>query len=74
MSEWGVVVFRSSHLAVRAEKVVAKLGIECKLIPVPRHLSSDCGVALRFHLPDFDRVQSALTNAHVEFEFITDEN
>lgn len=74
MSKWGVVVFRSSHLAVRAEKVIAKLDIECKLIPVPRHLSSDCGVALRFRLPDFDRVQAALADAHVEYEFIAAEH
>jgi len=43
----GVILFPSIHFALRAEKLVKQKGILHKLIPVPRHLSSDCGVCLR---------------------------
>jgi hypothetical protein len=43
-----VVIFHSVHHAIRAEKLINEASIPCKLIPVPRHISSDCGVCLRF--------------------------
>jgi hypothetical protein len=36
---------------MKAEKMLKKAGIPHKLIPVPRSISSDCGVCLRF-LPE----------------------
>lgn len=72
MSECGIVIFRSAHLAVKAEKAVVKSGIECKLIPAPRHLSHDCGVALQFRKADRNRVESALVSRRVEYECIAE--
>ncbi len=43
-----VVVFRSVTGALQAEKRLKAKGMTVKLIPVPRQLSSDCGVCLRF--------------------------
>ena len=48
MTPQGVILFPSVHFALRAEKIMKGKGITIKLIPVPRHLSSDCGVCLRF--------------------------
>ena len=31
---------------MKAHKTLTKAGVECKLIPVPRHLSSDCGICI----------------------------
>ena len=42
-----VLVYSTSH-AIRLENLLKRAGTSCKLIPVPRHLSSDCGVCLRF--------------------------
>lgn len=47
-SAFGVVLFPSISHALRAEKLLQAIGIPFRLIPVPRHLSSDCGVCLRF--------------------------
>lgn len=43
-----VILFVSVSHALKAEKILKGEGIPFKLIPVPRHLSSDCGVCLRF--------------------------
>ena len=57
---WEVVLFRSVQHALRAEKLLKEAGIPCKLIPIPRNLSSDCGVCLRFDSPLRTRVEETL--------------
>ena len=56
----GVVLFESISHALRAEKLIKVAQIPCKLIPVPRHLSSDCGVCLRFNTDEKDQVENIL--------------
>ena len=34
------------------EKALKETGIAFKLIPVPKHISSDCGVCIRIGTPD----------------------
>jgi len=41
-----VLIFSSIHQVMRAEKLLKGKGIEIDLIPVPREISSDCGVAV----------------------------
>ena len=41
-----MLVYSTSH-AMRFEKLLAERGIACKMIPVPRRISSDCGVCIR---------------------------
>lgn len=43
-----VALFKSVSYALLAEKILKKEGIPFKLIPVPKQISSDCGVCLRF--------------------------
>lgn len=57
---FGVVLFESVSHALRAEKIIKAENIPCKLIPVPRQLSSDCGVCLRFSAAKRKQVEEAL--------------
>jgi hypothetical protein len=65
---YAVILVHSTSHAVRAEKVLHQAGIQCKLIPVPRHLSSDCGVCVRIERADQEAALKALEAAHVEIE------
>jgi len=65
MGEYSVVLFHSSSHALRAEKVLQRAGILNKMIPTPRQLSSDCGMALRFDRADEERVAGALVEHEV---------
>lgn len=62
----GVVLFYTTSAAIRAEKVLLKNGLEVKLIPTPRELSSDCGIALRFDWDQAETVSALLAAAGVE--------
>jgi hypothetical protein len=64
--EFGVVLFFTTSAAMRAEKVAKREGLRVKLIPTPRQLSSDCGMALRFDWSDADDVRRCLEEARVE--------
>lgn len=67
----GVVLFHTTTAALRAEKVAQKTGLNVKLIPTPRELSSDCGIALRFELDDAETLEQLLENAGVDGEIHT---
>jgi hypothetical protein len=64
----GVILFPSIHFALRAEKLMKEKGVPYKLIPVPRHLSSDCGVCLRFSWEQKEGIEAALKEAGVKME------
>jgi len=64
----GVILFPSVHFALRAEKLVKEKGIPHKLIPVPRHLSSDCGVCLRIPWEKREEAMEILAQASVKVD------
>jgi len=55
-----VYLFPSVSYALKAEKLLKKEGIPHKLIPVPRHISSDCGVCLRIRADQEEIVTEVL--------------
>ena len=59
-SERWIILFDSIHHVLAAEEVFKERGIWCDLTPVPRDLSSDCGMAVEFRVTDLDAVRSLL--------------
>ena len=57
---YGVVLVPSTSQAIRGEKVLLRAGLQVKLIPTPRQLSSDCGTALRFDWAQREEVEEQL--------------
>ena len=55
-----VILVDSTSHSLRIEQILLRSDIECKLIPVPRHLSSDCGVCVRIDAEDWDRIKGLL--------------
>jgi len=60
LKEFVVLLFNSVSHAMMAEKILKTEGMTHKLIPVPRHLSSDCGVCLRIERVDEERIRELL--------------
>ncbi len=54
------------------EKELKGAGVKSKLIPVPRHLSSDCGVCVRIERVDKETTRQILAKAQVETEGLHD--
>lgn len=56
-----VLVFRGTHQVMSAEKHLKKGGVAFRLIPVPRRLTSDCGLAIRIPAAEHDRARQVLS-------------
>ena len=70
--EYSIIrVYSSSH-AIRVEHVLNRAGVVCKLIPTPRHLTSDCGISVRIARADVDAARRAMDDAPAEYEAIHD--
>ena len=64
-----VIVYSTSH-ALRIEKLLLRQKIKCKMIPVPRQISSDCGVCVRILHSDSERVSQIIQEVDVEIQRI----
>jgi len=69
---YAVILVHSTGHAIRVEKVLGRAGLTCKLIPVPRYLSSDCGVCVRIRRADQAAAQHILQAEKIEFNDIYD--
>lgn len=58
-----VAIFNSVHRVMKAEKILKTEKIPMLLIPAPRSLSSDCGLAIRYAEADRQRVEALLAAA-----------
>jgi hypothetical protein len=66
----GVVSFYASEHAMRAERVLQRGGLRARLVPGPREVSPNCGVAVAFVWEDETTVAATLSGAAIRFEAI----
>jgi hypothetical protein len=67
--QYSVMLFKAVSYVLKAEKILKKEGLPHKLIPVPKYISSDCGICLRFEPEMQNKIEAALLNK-VEIEEI----
>ena len=67
---YGVVLFYSISAALRTEKLCKEENMRIKLVPIPRQLSSDCGVCLRFTRQDEQAIRRILDTDKIEIQGI----
>ncbi len=68
MSDHWIIIFESVHFVMKAEKVLKEHGIDVNLVPTPRQISSDCGVALEV----FEKKQNKIKNILQENALVPD--
>ncbi len=60
-----LLLFDSIHHVLAAEAVFKERAVWCDLVPVPKDLSSDCGMAVAFRRGDGDAVRGVLAEGRV---------
>lgn len=60
-----VAIFHSIHRVMKAEKILKHEQLRVKVIPVPRQLSADCGMAVTFSEALLPRVRTILDSAEL---------
>lgn len=63
-----VAIFHSIHRVMKAEKILKQAQKNILLIPVPRQLTSDCGLAIRFEASLLGEIEDVLATAGLEIQ------
>jgi hypothetical protein len=58
-----ILIFRGTHQVLSAEKKLKQGRVTMRLIPVPRRLTSDCGLAIRIPSDERGRARYILREA-----------
>ncbi|HZV82326.1 MAG TPA: DUF3343 domain-containing protein [Geobacteraceae bacterium] len=58
-----VAIFNSVHRVMKAEKHLKEQKLQILLIPAPRALSSDCGLAIRYAAGEREQTEAVLRAA-----------
>ena len=64
----GLLTFYASHHAIRAEKILGEADLAATLIPGPKELSPNCGVAVRFEYAKKDEALGVLAKRKVQVD------
>lgn len=60
-----LVLFQNTNAVIKAEKICVENGIAYQVIPVPTHISSECGMCLEINLADIDLLSIRLLEKDV---------
>ncbi len=71
-----VFIFNSIHRVLKAEQTLKRAGIPFRLVPTPRPLVSDCGMAILGAREDAERIHASLAGERLRIVklFAGDEN
>ncbi|MDD5748335.1 MAG: DUF3343 domain-containing protein [Actinomycetota bacterium] len=65
-SETLIIVFESTNLALKTEKLLRESDIPCTVIPAPIEVTTDCGLALLINEKWKDPLIDVITAAHLK--------
>jgi Putative Se/S carrier protein-like len=66
----GIVSFFASEHAMRSERILERAGLPVRLVPGPREVSPNCGVAVASVWENEPEVERALRDSKIRFEAI----
>lgn len=72
MMDYSIILFYSTHYTISGANALEKEKIENKMIPVPRHISSDCGYCIRIRREDKNEVEDIIKKNNIEYDGIED--
>jgi len=61
-----VLIFNSIHRVMKAESILKREGLKFRLIPTPRSLTSDCGLAIEMNEKDIEEFKKLLSKGGAE--------
>lgn len=64
-----LILFQNTRAVISAERLFNKYRIMCKIIPVPRSISTECGMAIEYELEDREAIVKLLGDAEQEYTF-----
>ena len=66
-----IVIFPSTHFAIRAERAAQQAGIAVRMVPVPRQISPDCNMGMETSIDQKNSLELVLSDKGIECNFAT---
>lgn len=63
-----VVVFRSTRDAIRADRICKAEKLTARVVPVPKHISSECGMCLKILRDDSSKATELLEKNNINIK------
>ncbi|AER66424.1 hypothetical protein Tlie_0689 [Thermovirga lienii DSM 17291] len=63
-----IATFETTHMAILFERSFRKEGLSVKIVPVPRSISSSCGLACRFPCDQKDYIVKTCKEKGIEIQ------
>lgn len=70
--EYNYMTFKSVSYAMKVEAALKKHNVKYKIIPVPRSISSSCGLCVRFYKNDLDVLKTIIASNSLIYDNIYD--
>lgn len=70
MDKYNYMTFKSVSYAMKVEAALKKQNVKYKIIPVPRSISSSCGLCVRFCDEDMDTIKRIISDNSLVYENI----
>lgn len=65
-----LVTFNTTFDSLKAEQSLLSEGVNIRIRPIPRHISSDCGLCIEGDEGDRERILDCLYKSEVEYDKI----
>lgn len=68
-TNYTILTFANTHMVLKAEKLLLSRGVNLEIIPTPKDISSDCGMAIRLKTGtySFQQLKKILDDKAVAF-------
>ncbi|MGD9567620.1 MAG: DUF3343 domain-containing protein [Sedimentibacter sp.] len=73
MNQYNYMTFKSVSYAMKVEAALKKYNVQYKIIPVPRSISSSCGLCVRFYREDLKALESIIAQNSLVYDKIYNE-
>ena len=64
-----LALFHSTRAVIRAERLCREHRVSCRVIPVPRQISSECGMSIEYEADDEGALRKLCDEAGIDVSF-----
>jgi len=59
----------STHQIMKLEKLILENNIKVRIIPVPKEVTANCGLSIKFDVSDLEKIKSLIQNDNQKDDF-----
>lgn len=66
--KFGLITSESTHQIMKLEKIILEKGFKVRIIPVPKEITANCGISIKFDLSSLEEITSLLSQDYENFQ------